>query len=217
MANLKYYNETNSEWETLVIGKQGPSGIANATAPVTYDGGTQTVGLTDSFIGQTVRSYADAAARATAIPSPTVGMYTHLEDTGRLNFWNGTAWVQPTKANAQGVLAAPVIYSTNFDTVRISVTLTCSGGPVIVTYNASYQNSASGANRTSSFRARQDNTPIGIGATSVWVELTGANEFVSETMLVTPAAGSRTFTFHAQASINSACTLLAASLQVYEI
>jgi hypothetical protein len=93
MANLKYYNETNSEWETLVIGKQGPSGIANATAPVTYDGGTQTVGLTDAFIGQTVRSYADASARATAIPSPTEGMTTYIEDADRLDFYNGTAHV----------------------------------------------------------------------------------------------------------------------------
>jgi hypothetical protein len=90
MANLKYYNETNSEWETLVIGKQGPSGIANATAPVTYDGGTQTVGLTDSFIGQTVRTYASASARNTAIPSPTEGMMTYLEDSNSLEVYNGS-------------------------------------------------------------------------------------------------------------------------------
>jgi hypothetical protein len=92
MANLKYYNETNSEWETLVIGKQGPSGIANATAPVTYDGGTQTVGLTDSFIGQTVRTFANASARNTAIPSPTEGMVTYLEDSNIFQYYNGS-WI----------------------------------------------------------------------------------------------------------------------------
>jgi hypothetical protein len=100
MANLKYYNETNSEWETLVIGKQGPSGIANATAPVTYDGGTQTVGLTDSFIGQTVRSYANASARAAAIPSPTEGMVTYLNDVDRLDIHNGTAFVPAISTGA---------------------------------------------------------------------------------------------------------------------
>jgi len=94
MANLKYYNEATSEWETLVIGKQGPSGIANATAPVTYNGGTQTVGLTDAFIGQTVRTYANASARATAIPSPTEGMMTYLNDTDQIEVWSGSGWVR---------------------------------------------------------------------------------------------------------------------------
>jgi hypothetical protein len=130
MANLKYYNETNSEWETLVIGKQGPSGIANATAPVTYDGGTQTVGLTDSFIGQTVRSYANAAARATAIPSPTVGMYTHLEDAPqRTEFWDGSAWrsengltlINTTSFTAQSTVDITNVFSAEYDNYRILV------------------------------------------------------------------------------------------------
>ena len=40
MANLKYYNSATSQWETVVIGKQGPTGDAgpgvvySATAPV---------------------------------------------------------------------------------------------------------------------------------------------------------------------------------------
>jgi hypothetical protein len=33
MANLKYYNEETSEWETLVIGKQGPTGLTGPTGP----------------------------------------------------------------------------------------------------------------------------------------------------------------------------------------
>jgi hypothetical protein len=33
MANLKYYNSTTSQWETLVIGKQGPTGPTGATGP----------------------------------------------------------------------------------------------------------------------------------------------------------------------------------------
>jgi hypothetical protein len=43
-----------------------------------------------------VRTFADAAARATAIPSPTVGTYTHLENAPqRTEFWNGSSWVSP--------------------------------------------------------------------------------------------------------------------------
>jgi hypothetical protein len=40
-------------------------------------------------------SFAGTAARGSAIPSPVEGMYTHLEDSDRLEFWNGSAWVSP--------------------------------------------------------------------------------------------------------------------------
>jgi hypothetical protein len=44
-----------------------------------------------------VRSFANSAARGSAIPSPTLGMYTHLEDApARTEFWNGSAWVSPS-------------------------------------------------------------------------------------------------------------------------
>jgi hypothetical protein len=47
----------------------------------------------NSFLmDQTVMSFADTAARGSAIPSPVEGMYTHLEDSDNLQFWNGSAW-----------------------------------------------------------------------------------------------------------------------------
>jgi hypothetical protein len=51
----------------------------------------------NSFLmDQTVMSFAGTAARGSAIPTPTLGMYTHLEDTpARTQFWNGSAWVSP--------------------------------------------------------------------------------------------------------------------------
>lgn len=39
-----------------------------------------------------VLPFATSAARATAIPSPTDGQYTYLQDTNTTQFWNGTAW-----------------------------------------------------------------------------------------------------------------------------
>lgn len=140
MANLKYYNEATSEWETLVIGKQGPSGIANATAPVTYDGGTQTVGLTDSFIGQTVRSFANASARATAIPSPTVGMYTHLQDApARTQFWNGSAWVSPmgltlinnTTFTSSNLVRVNSVFTADYDSYFIKIQINSSSNNAV--------------------------------------------------------------------------------------
>jgi hypothetical protein len=50
----------------------------------------------NSFLmDQSVMSFAGTAARGSAIPSPVEGMYTHLEDTDDLQFWNGSAWRSP--------------------------------------------------------------------------------------------------------------------------
>jgi hypothetical protein len=50
----------------------------------------------NSFLmDQTVMSFAGTAARGSAIGTATEGMYTHLEDTDALQFWNGSAWVSP--------------------------------------------------------------------------------------------------------------------------
>jgi len=40
-----------------------------------------------------VLPFADAAARTTAIPSPTDGQYSYLQDTNSTEFWNGSAWL----------------------------------------------------------------------------------------------------------------------------
>jgi len=39
-----------------------------------------------------VLPFATSAARATAIPSPTDGQYSYLQDTNSTEFWNGAAW-----------------------------------------------------------------------------------------------------------------------------
>ena len=39
-----------------------------------------------------VLPFADSAARATAIPSPTDGQYSYLQDTNTTQFYNGAAW-----------------------------------------------------------------------------------------------------------------------------
>ena len=39
-----------------------------------------------------VLPFATSAARATAIPSPTDGQYSYLQDSNTTQFWNGSAW-----------------------------------------------------------------------------------------------------------------------------
>ena len=41
MANLKYYNEVTSEWETLVVGKQGPVGPEGPQGPAFIPGSSE--------------------------------------------------------------------------------------------------------------------------------------------------------------------------------
>jgi hypothetical protein len=220
---------TGLEWKTV-----------SATAPVTYNSATQAIGLSDSFIGQTVRTYANASARTTDIPSPTEGMHTYLQDSDRLEFWNGSAWVQPTlptggtslqilqkssgsdyaaswvtRASATGTSSPSLILSTSW-TTHITLTITCSGRPVFVNWNAFYWNGNSGAMRSVGFRAQLDGVTIGISPSGINIP-NPETDFKSEGILVTPTAGSRTFTFQGICGTASACILNSASLVVYEI
>jgi hypothetical protein len=46
-----------------------------------------------NLMNQAVMTFADAAARTSAIPSPTEGMVTYLSNLDLLMFYNGTIWV----------------------------------------------------------------------------------------------------------------------------
>jgi hypothetical protein len=60
----------------------------------------------NSFLmDQSVMTFASSAARGSAIPTPVEGMYTHLEDTDRLQFWNGSAWTNPAGMTLVNVTA----------------------------------------------------------------------------------------------------------------
>jgi hypothetical protein len=70
-----------------------------------------------------VLPFADSAARATAIPSPTDGQYSYLQDTNSTEFWNGSAWVVAGKTPGLNLVAATSINNTGG-------TVTASGGQV---------------------------------------------------------------------------------------
>jgi hypothetical protein len=84
----------------------------------------------NSFLmDQTVMSFAGTAARGSAIPSPVEGMYTHLEDTDDLQFWNGSAWRSPSGltrlVNQDFTTATSVIvdnvFTSQFDNYKIEL------------------------------------------------------------------------------------------------
>jgi hypothetical protein len=91
----------------------------------------------NSFLmDQTVMSFAGTAARGSAIPSPVEGMYTHLEDVDRLEFYNGSAFVPSnslqlikTQTIGSGVSSVIVsdVFSSTYDNYKVIVSgLTCS-------------------------------------------------------------------------------------------
>jgi len=85
----------------------------------------------NSFLmDQTVMSFAGTAARGSAIPSPVEGMYTHLEDTDSLQFWNGSSWLSPfgltqikkqTIGNAVSSVTVTNAFSSSFTNYKIMI------------------------------------------------------------------------------------------------
>jgi hypothetical protein len=75
-----------------------------------------------NLMDQAVMSFAGAAARGSAIPSPTEGMVTYLEDSNFLSVYNGTGW-KDALGLAGGIVQ--VVSTTKTDTFSASV---ASGG-----------------------------------------------------------------------------------------
>jgi hypothetical protein len=87
------------------------------------------------FMDQSVMTFASAAARTTALPSPSEGMTTYLNDTNALSVYDGAVWrnfdtawttYTPTFANfslGNGTVAARYIQHGRLVTVSLNVTL----------------------------------------------------------------------------------------------
>jgi hypothetical protein len=113
------------------------------------------------LMNQTVMSFAGTASRAASIPTPVEGMYTHLEDSDRLEFWNGSAWATPfgltlinrTTFTSQASISVSDVFSTTYDNYLITVNMlqatiannevrlrlrTSSGDDTSAIYNGSY-------------------------------------------------------------------------------
>jgi hypothetical protein len=92
----------------------------------------------NSFLmDQSIMSFAGTAARGSAIGTATEGMYTHLEDTDALQFWNGSAWVSPfgmtllntTSFTSAGTVSINNVFSSSYTNYKILLGITgVSGG-----------------------------------------------------------------------------------------
>jgi hypothetical protein len=83
--------------------------------------------VNEFLMDQAVQSFAGTAARGSAIPTPVEGMYTHLEDTDSLQFWNGSAWRSPSGQTlissstftTQTQILLDYIFTSEFDNYKI--------------------------------------------------------------------------------------------------
>ena len=86
-----------------------------------------------------VQTFANATARTAAIPSPTEGIYTHLNDVDRLEFYNGSAWrpssglvlISETPFTAATNVQINNVFSSTFESYKIILNVTSAGNAPI--------------------------------------------------------------------------------------
>lgn len=99
------------------------------------------------LMDQTVMSFAGTAARGSAIGTATEGMYTHLEDTDDLQFWNGSAWQSPlglTRLVNQNITtstgyAVDNVFTSQFENYRVILKVDAMSAANSVTVNMRYR------------------------------------------------------------------------------
>jgi len=114
----------------------------------------------NSFLmDQTVMSFADAAARTTAIPSPVEGMTTYLNDTDALQIWNGSAWISPsgltltgsTSFTTQSSVILSNVFTSEFQNYVVYANFVVSNSAVGLVRFAAGGSSLAGSNYTSGY------------------------------------------------------------------
>ena len=68
------------------------------------------------LMNQSVMTFATAAARTTALPTPTEGMVSYLEDTNQLFIYSGSAWVAIATSSTNSYNLVQTLYYTSSGT-----------------------------------------------------------------------------------------------------
>jgi len=122
------------------------------------------------LMDQSVMVFANSTARTTAIPTPTEGMLTYLEDSNRLDVYNGSSWV---------------LVNDNAASIPLS-TVTTTGDLIVANGNASVTRLGIGTNGQSL---------LSNGTTAVWGTPAATPSYESWSSLAsgTITTGSSTF------------------------
>jgi hypothetical protein len=172
-------------------------------------------------------SFASSAARGSAIPTPTLGMYTHLEDApARTEFWNGSAWVSPfgmtliktiTVSGASSANFGTNTFSTEFDDYKILMDFS---GSTLATLNLRFMSggfpNSTGAYQQIGIGYTTNNTSANTGfgalnqtSTRLFTLNQGAGPSASEMTIYNPRLSRVTVTNGIATALNDNVTFLA--------
>jgi hypothetical protein len=128
-----------------------------------------------NLMDQAVMTFADDAARTTALPSPIEGMVTYLADSDALNVWNGSAWIPAASGASLGSGSILQVVSTaktdTFSTtsttfvdvtgLNLSITPASSSSKIYLSLTVGALDASAATELVA--RALRDSTPVGVG------------------------------------------------------
>jgi hypothetical protein len=219
--NWRYSATSHTTNPTNTVFHQNSGNIASLPA------GTQVACIEDtrSLYGNIAASGITSGSLAvanggTGATTLTSGAYLKGAGTGAITSQVGIPKSDiPTPVAATSRYTAGGIMSTSYGTF-VTVTITSNGRPTVINMSGTYTNANSGANRIVDFRVQMDGVTVGqelVGLYSPLVSGGGSPLTAADTFLITPTAGSRTFTLQAKANNVSSVGLNRASLTVYEL
>ena len=129
----------------------------------------QAADVNDYLMDQSVMVFAGTAARGSAIPSPTEGMVTYLEDSNAVEVYNGSAFtavgpgsilqvVSTTKTDTFTTTSSTFVDVTSFS---VSITPSSTSSKIFVSYDCQV-GSATGSN-AAMVKLLRDATPVLVG------------------------------------------------------
>ena len=75
----------------MAVTAPGSPYVESSDLVANYPGVSESLAERVDLVG--VLPFADSAARSTALPTPTEGQYSYLQDTNATEYYNGSAWV----------------------------------------------------------------------------------------------------------------------------
>jgi hypothetical protein len=167
------------------------------------------------LMDQSVMTFADSAARGSAIGTATEGMVTYLEDTDGLELWNGTAW---TGVGGSGAVNA--IINGAFDIWQRGTSFTAQASTAFSADRWMYTTAGGGTNPNLLQGAFAPNEiqALGFGDASTYLRMTlpaspnSSNNTIQRIEDVRTFAG-QTVTFSFYAKANAATTIVTRFVQ----
>lgn len=152
------------------------------------DGQVLTAAQVNTYLmEQSIMVFATAAARGTAITSPTEGMFAYLADTNNLTYYNGTAWAGVDLADGSITRMIADQTEENWNIVASAATGTINVD--VRTASIWYYTSNATANFTLNFRGNSTTTlssmlAVGDSITVVFANTNGTTPYYASTFQI---------------------------------